>query len=208
MTPVNPRPERATMSSTPDPTSENAGPESRRLRRIRVDAGSDLAPGRGSLLGAFQVRARTGTKTRTKTPERRAEPRHQHLECLAWVGWRTWRGFAMNDAVLVNLSRSGARVFLDGPPPRGRDLWLFLETPTQTAVVRARPLQSETTSQGQYAVRVEFREPCPYALFEAAVCGLHSTDPKTRPARTRSPHAGRTGSVATTITAKPFAPSC
>jgi hypothetical protein len=181
------------MSSRPDrpsdvPTPEPAPRRGRRLR-FRVDAGSvggdDLAPGRGSLLTAFHI----GTPDRTSSTssaialERRGAMRHYHVECLAWVGWRIWRGFAMSDAVLVNLSRNGARVFLDRIPPRGRDLWLFLETPDHKAIVKTRLLDLEATSGGQCAVRIEFREPCPYALFEAAVCGLHSSDPKTRLAR-------------------------
>jgi PilZ domain len=169
------------------PRDNPTAPEPGRVRRIRVDTGRatgrDLAPGRGSFLGAFHV----GEKA-DPVLERRTEPRHHHVECLAWIGWRIWRGFRMNDAVLVDLSRGGARVFLDSTPPRGRDLWLFLETPGQKAVVKARVLAVESTAAGQCIMRVEFRDPCPYALFEAAVCGLHSTDPKTRPA-----HATKVG---------------
>jgi hypothetical protein len=164
------------------PRHEPAAPEPGRGRRIRIDSGSadgrDLAPGRRSFLGAFHVGDQAAA---TPVRERRTEPRQYHVECLAWVGWRIWRGFRMNDAVLVDLSRGGARVFLDSPPPRGRDLWLFLETPRHTAVVRGRALEVESIAAGQCVVRVELRDPCPYALFEAAVCGLHSTDPRTRP---------------------------
>jgi hypothetical protein len=182
------------MSSTPESASDNLGPDpepkSARRLRLRVDAGSatghDLAPGRGSLLSAFHIG--TPITPMAKAPERRSEPRHHHLECLAWVGWRVWRGFAMSDAVLINLSRTGARVFLDHTPPRGRDLWLFLETPDHKAIVKARMHEVEATPLGQCAVRIEFREPCPYSLFEAAVCGLHSSDPKTRLAS--APHVG------------------
>jgi hypothetical protein len=167
--------------------------------RVRVDPGSaagDLAPGRGSLLRAFGGWGpRPAAPEPQPRPERRAEPRHQHVECLARVGWRTWRGFAMNDAVLIDLSRGGARVFLDAPPPRGRvrmrtrAVWLFLETPGSKAVVKARVLDLRPTAQGQYVVRVGFDEPCPYALFEAAVCGLAPADPKARLAP--APRPGR-----------------
>lgn len=158
-------------------------PESRAqggpARRVRVDRARPAgATGRGALLGTFRVGAKE-----VPIPERRAEPRHQHLECLAWVGWRSWRGFHMNDAVLVNLSRGGARVFLDVRPPVGRDVWVYLETPGRKAVVKARVVGWEAAPGGQGSARVAFDELCPYALFEAAVCALHSTDPKTRAPR-------------------------
>jgi hypothetical protein len=111
--------------------------------------------------------------------ERRRTPRY-HVECLAWVGWKTWRRFPMHDALLINISRGGALVFLDGPPPTDRDIWIFLETPGRNAVVKARVLEVQTTAQGQCAARVGFAEACPYVFFEAAVCGQHAADPKAR----------------------------
>lgn len=168
------------MFAVPDrPTARPALDPGVGLKKwIRRDAGCpmgrDLAAGRGSLLGEFHVGAKT-----VKT-EHRAEPRHRHVECLTWVGWRIWRGFKMNDAVLIDLSRGGARVFLDSAPPQGGDLWLYLETPGEKAIIKARVCQAEVTSKGQCAIRVEFRTVCPYALFEAAVCGLHAANPKAR----------------------------
>ena len=172
---------------------------SRRGTRVRIDAGSggpaapgqDLAPGRGSLLRAFHAwggpLGRKGPLISSgpePEPERRAEPRHNPAECLAWVGWRTWRGFRMNDAVLINLSRGGARVFLDERPPQGRAVWVFLEAPGRNAVVKAQSLDVKAAPTGQFSARVEFLEVCPYALFEAAVCGLAPSDPRTRLAPT------------------------
>jgi hypothetical protein len=166
---------------------------SRQGTRVRIDEGSasgdDLAPGRGSLLRAFSAWERpadTGLPSERVEPatERRAEPRHHHVECLAWVGWKIWRGFRMNDALLINLSRGGARIFLDEKPPLGRPVWVFLETPDNQAIIKAEVRDIETTPQGQCLARVGFLEPCPYALFEAAVCGLASADPRARIAAT------------------------
>ena len=177
------------MSAVPDRPIVRAvfDPGAGRKKWMRVDAGfpmgRNLAEGRGSLLGEFHVGAKT-----LKT-ERRSEPRHRHVECLAWVGWRVWRGFKMNDAVLIDLSRGGARVFLDSAPPQGRDVWLYLETPGEKAIIEARVCRAEATSKGQCTIRVEFRTVCPYALFEAAVCGLHAVNPKARLAL--APHLAR-----------------
>jgi hypothetical protein len=152
---------------------------------VRLDPAGDathLAPGRTSLLRAF---AAWGRQVVAPAPdpappvERRAVPR-RHVECLAWVGWKSWRRFHMNDALVVNISRGGALVFLDAPPPTDRDVWVFLESPERNAVVKARVQQVQTTATGQCAAHVGFAEPCPYAFFEAAVCGQHAADPRAR----------------------------
>jgi hypothetical protein len=86
----------------------------------------------------------------------------------------------MSDALMINISRGGARVFLDTPPPRGRAVWVYLETPSERAVVKARVVEVRPTAQGQCSVRVAFRQPCPLAFFEAAVCGLAPANPRAR----------------------------
>jgi hypothetical protein len=146
-------------------------------RRVRIDAGSDLEPGRGSLLG--KLGRRSARVFVAPAPEQRLTPRHQ-VECFAWVGWKSWRRFHMNDALLVNLSRGGASIFLDVPPPHDRPVWVFLETPSRRSVVKARVRDVQMTARGQCAARVAFDEPCPYAFFEAAVCGLAAANPKLR----------------------------
>ncbi len=172
-------------------TTTDSRPAPRGATRVRIDEGSargsDLAPGRGSLLRAFGVwKGRRGAgSTPVRAEERRAEPRHDEIECQAWAGWKTSRRFQMNDALIINLSRAGAQIFLDAPPPHpsNDDLWLYLQTPGENAVVKARVLEIATTRGGQCAVGVSFREPCPFAFFEAAVCGLATIDPKTRAAK-------------------------
>jgi hypothetical protein len=113
-------------------------------------------------------------------PEERLTPRHQ-VECFASIGWKSWRRFHLTDTVLVNLSRGGALVFLDVTPPHDRPVWVFLKTPSRRSVVKARVREVDMTAQGQCAARVVFDEPCPYAFFEVAVCGLAAADPKLRP---------------------------
>jgi hypothetical protein len=147
-----------------------------------------------SLLKAFG--AWGAAKQATAQEERRSAPRHHHVECSASLGWKTWRGSRTSNAVLINISRGGARIFVDGPPPSDRPVWVSLETPAQRTIVKARVLQLRATSQGQCEVRVEFCDSCPYAFFEAAVCGLAAANPKRRlasgprvPAATR-PTAG------------------
>ena len=165
--------------------------------RVRVDAGGappHLTPGRGSLLKAFGA---WGAKLVPKPPgaDRRKANRHD-VDCHAWVGWKTWRRFHVKDALLVNIGRGGARVFLDAPPPTDRPLWIFLETGASHAVVKARVLDLRATAGGQCVARVAFHTPCPFVFFEAAVCGQHASDPKTR-ARSRTTPASASVSTPT-----------
>jgi hypothetical protein len=55
--------------------------------------------------------------------------------------------------------------------------------PDPVGFVEARVVATKLSRQGQCAVRLEFREPCPYGFFEAAVCGLSPTDPRRRSRR-------------------------
>ena len=177
------------MPRTTVRTTPGDEPEAHTLKSYRVDRGntgeSDLAPGRRSLLRSFGF---LGNSPRPATPrdvrpapERRGDDRHR-VECLAWFGWKSWRRFHMLDALMIDLSRGGARIFLDSAPPTDRPVWVFIETPALNTIVKARVLEFQTTASGQCVVRVAFDEPCPYGVFEAAVCGLAPADPKSRTA--------------------------
>jgi hypothetical protein len=156
------------LPSPPPTPSPRRSPAMRRFRVDRgSDSGDDLAPGRGSLLRAFAKLA--SSKPSPIAEHRRSEPRGNAVECLAWVGWKVWRDFKMNDALVVNLSRSGAQIFVDRTVPGDRPVWLFLETPREKTIVKARVVELRATSAGQYMAHVGFLEPCTCAFFEAAV---------------------------------------
>jgi hypothetical protein len=148
--------------------------ERRRFRFDSAPSGDPSARPGGSLLGLFRMRGETAER------ERRAEPRHEITECRAWLGWKIWRGFRAPSALIVNISRGGALVFLDEPPAPNRPVWIFLETPQVRTIIKAKALETRTTNSGQCAVRIAFETPCPYSVFEAAVCGLSPADPKRR----------------------------
>jgi hypothetical protein len=89
----------------------------------------------------------------------------------------------MTDALVINISRGGAQIFLDAPPPSHKPVWLFLETPRDRKIVKAEVQQIRATADGQCMVHVEFAEHCPYAFFEAAVCGQTASNPRNRMTR-------------------------
>jgi hypothetical protein len=119
--------------------------------------------------------------------ERRAEARLApepaafvcRLVCQRWFS--SWR----REALVVNISRGGALVFLDAPPPSGGAIVLELETPRRKATVPARVLEVRPTRQGQAAVRIAFSRGWPYELLESAVCSLAPVRPRRR--RTTDP---------------------
>src|SRR5262245_45091166 len=88
-------------------------------RRVRIDhvaqgPSTPRAESR-SLLGLFRL----WPDAIASTPERRRSPRHEVVESQVWLGW--WRGaagFLASSAVIINLSRGGAFIFLDDQPPK------------------------------------------------------------------------------------------
>ncbi len=181
------------MPETPASTTaaDPKRPEARGTKRVRIDRGSDrgsdLKPGLGSVLRAFGAWGRQPARAE----EKRSDARHDVEECRAWVGWKTWRRFPIRHALMVNLSRGGALVFLDAPPPTDKPIWVYLETPGQKAVVKGKAVEIRETAAGQCTVRIAFETPCPYTVFEAAVCGLAPVDPRSRVAKPVSPTGGR-----------------
>jgi hypothetical protein len=153
--------------------------EKRRFRFDKVATGAVVPRAESrSLLGLFKL---WGDRT---AAERRRSPRHVAVEAKVWLGW--WRGaegFLANSAVIIDLSRGGAFIFLDIQPPKDQPVWISLGMPDPIGFVEARVVSIKMSRQGQCAVRLEFREPCPYSFFEAAVCGMSPADPKRRDRR-------------------------
>jgi hypothetical protein len=150
--------------------------EQRKLRFDRIAPGSEAARAESrSLLGLFRL------WDDRPTPERRRTTRHEPVESQVWLGW--WRGeagFLASSAVIINLSRGGAFIFLDDEPPHDEPVWICLGMPDPVGFVEARVLGVQKSRQGQCAARLEFRTPCPYGFFEAAVYGLSAADPRAR----------------------------
>ncbi len=147
-------------------------------RRIRLDSPSPLqgALRTGGMDASWTKRSSRGAII----PDHRREERYAPVNHWAWLGWWRWRGFRMLDALVINISRGGALVFLDEPPPLRRSVWLFVGTPDTKITLKAKTVESIMTQHGQCAIRLQFRQPPPLELFDVAVCGLSSVDPKRR----------------------------
>jgi len=131
-----------------------------------------------SLLGLFRL-----WEPQPKSERRRA-PRHTVVESQVWLVWADAQGNeAVRCALIINLSRGGALIFVDEAPPKDRLVWISLGKPGPIGRVEARVVAIKSSRQGQCAVRIEFCDPCPYGFFEAAVCGLAPSDPRGRSRR-------------------------
>lgn len=108
---------------------------------------------------------------RARPEDRRTMPRHEASGHPVWLGW--WRGteaYFSNPARLLNLSRGGALLLVKDPPPEGQTVWLCVGEPEPTECVEARVLEVRSGRRQECQLRLEFREPCPHAFFESAVC--------------------------------------
>jgi hypothetical protein len=127
---------------------------------------------------------------RARPEDRRLMPRHEAAGHPVWLGW--WRGkeaYFSNPARLLNLSRGGALLLVKDPPPEGQAVWLCVGEPEPTDCVEARVLEVRSARRRECQVRLEFREPCPHAFFESAICMIAPTRPR-RGSKAASEDAG------------------
>ncbi|MDR3637094.1 MAG: PilZ domain-containing protein [Isosphaeraceae bacterium] len=147
----------------------------RRLRYDRVDPASA-----NSGLGWSLALGLTREATSASPGDRRTEARLEPTGFVCRLGGRRWFSLWQKDVLIINISRGGALVFLDEPPPSGRKLWLELETARRKVIVPADVLQVRRTRLGHAAVRIAFSRRWPYDLFETAVCSLPPVAPRSR----------------------------
>lgn len=110
--------------------------------------------------------------TSPPTEDRRKSPRYLAGTNRVWVGW--WNNeaaFVTTAARIVNISLGGVFVSPDTPPPHDRPCWLCLGVPEPVDSVEMNVIEVVTTRQGQFGVRAQFREPCPYSFFKAVIDG-------------------------------------
>lgn len=110
--------------------------------------------------------------TSAPADERRKSPRYAAGMNQVWVGWWTdEETFATTSARIVNISLGGAFVSPESPPPQDRPCWLCQGVPEPVDSVEVEVVEVVSTRQGQFGVRVKFREPCPYSFFKAVIDG-------------------------------------
>lgn len=104
--------------------------------------------------------------------ERRKSPRYAAGTNQVWIGWWSDGGaFVTTAARIVNISLGGAYVSPESPPPQDRPSWLCQGIPEPVDSVEVGVIEVVASRQGQYGIRVKFREPCPYSFFKAVIDG-------------------------------------
>jgi hypothetical protein len=111
----------------------------------------------------------------SRPQEGRRATRHAARTHVVWLGW--WQAeqefFALT-ARLANISRGGALVVVQQPPPENHPVWICLGTPEPDECLAAISLEVRNARRGECSVRLAFLEPCPSRFLEAAVCGRTS----------------------------------
>ena len=111
--------------------------------------------------------------------ERRRNRRKPAVANQARLEWADGRDFVDTMATLLDISQGGARFVSDSPPPRGRAVWLRLESPAETGWVSAFVARLD----GPNAGALRFSSYCPHDLIDtltsphAAHALHHAPDP-------------------------------
>jgi hypothetical protein len=118
-----------------------------------------------------EMHAASQRKTRMDpfTPNRRAshrEPVVANQSCVEWLDGGEIRGSV---ARLVNISRGGALLVTEVPPPWGMTLWVRMIEPTGTDEVKATVVRHGESHE----VGLSFPGSCPFDLHLAATLGIN-----------------------------------
>lgn len=119
----------------------------------------------------FQTRARLPFAVEANW-RRRANYRHIPVERQAWITWKS-RGKAKPvPAQLLDISRGGAAVEVDGEVPPNNPLLLGLVGPHATEeFLEATVVRFVATPSGDHRLHLAFTRPCPEDLLKRAVFG-------------------------------------
>jgi hypothetical protein len=103
------------------------------------------------------------------TPNRRAsarEPAVANQSCVEWLDGGEMHGSV---ARLVNISRGGALLVTEVPPPWGMTHWVRMIEPTGTDEVKATVVRHGKANEGG----LSFPGSCPFDLHLAATLGIN-----------------------------------
>jgi hypothetical protein len=103
------------------------------------------------------------------TPDRRASPRHLAIANQARIEWLEQSEPRWSACRLVDVSRGGALLIADSPPPLYQAVWVRMDEPTWTDEVRATVIRHGESNR----VGLSFPEPCPDDLHLAATLGIN-----------------------------------
>lgn len=132
-----------------------------------AEGGEPLGPklaesSRGGLLGFLRARPKPVGDTFRTNPRRKSSIR-------ARLSWRHAGKPREVPARLINISRAGAALIANTPPPEAAAVLVRLMGVEPTPWIEADVLGVEPDARGRNRVRVRFREFCPDYFLKAAV---------------------------------------
>src|SRR3954454_12397031 len=116
--------------------------------------------------------ADAGSRRNRGVIEARAEPRHAAFGTSIQLGWWDGPKFRTAAGLLKDISRCGAAALAEAAPPKGTSVMMRLDGTLQSEWVGASVV--EVTKNRWFRrvprlVRMQFHEPCPYHVFQAAL---------------------------------------
>ncbi len=104
----------------------------------------------------------------TKTTERRGSARFPAVAHRIKVEW--WEGLEAKsaNAKLVNISRDGALLAMDTPPPVCQSVWLKLEDGSPMDWIGANVVRHDSRK----GAGLLFPESCPFDFYQSAILGI------------------------------------
>src|SRR3954463_12345241 len=113
-----------------------------------------------------------GSRRNGRVIESRAEPRHEAFGTSIQLGWWDGPRFCTAAGLLKDISRSGAAALAEAAPPKGSPVMMRLNGSYPTDWVEATVIEVTKTRcfrRVPRQVRIQFLEPCPYDVFQAAI---------------------------------------
>jgi PilZ domain len=104
-------------------------------------------------------------------PERRSSPRCAAVKNQSRLEFAVPAGRRRTDARLVNISRDGALVVAENPPPDEAPVWLRVESPVRTDWVEAMIVRIGQDRE----IALQFPLGCPDDLLLASTVGIDLT---------------------------------
>ena len=122
-----------------------------------------------SMLTGMPATSHRMTEMAPISQDRRASAREPAVANQVRVEWFEGGQTRGTAGRVVNISRGGAFLVADRPPPRGKTLRLRMVEPTGTDEVGANVVRHGESDR----VGLSFTDPCPYDLHLAATLGIN-----------------------------------
>ncbi len=109
--------------------------------------------------------------------DRRGALRYSTICHRLLLGW--WEGdeYRTTDALLKDLSLTGASLLAETLPPLETAVWICLQESPQFGWIEMTVVDAEVVRRGMHVLRVTFPASCPFDFFKAAIANFGTERP-------------------------------